>query len=299
MKKIYTLGFTVLLIALLLLSNVPAQDYTQWKLPEGAQARYGKGWINDIEFSPSGDTIAVATTIGVWIYDVHTGKEVNLFTGAMSGANAIAYTSDGSTLAAAHWDRTVCLWDVKEFLPIAPYFTFTGHPGSIYAVAISPNGRMVASGGADETSRNDAEPGGLIKVWDLATRELRPILRYNAPVSTIAFSPNSRWIAGGSGDGTIRIWDAGTGERIHEFKEHTESVWKLDFSPDSKWLLSISLDGTGLLRNLTNPYKRPTTFRQRGNTIYAANFFPDDKDDGYTFVTGARINAFSYGIQIP
>ena len=280
------LGFTVLLIVLSFLSDVPAEDYTQWKLPDGAKARYGKGWINDIAFSPSGDTVAVATTIGVWIYDVHTGRELNLFTGPMSGANAIAYTSNGSTLVAAHWDRTVRLWGVKDFLPMDPA-PFTENPGPIYAVAVSPNGRMVASGGADETSRNDGEPGGLIKVWDLATRELRPILRYKTPVSTVAFSPNSRWIAGGSGNGTIRIWDAGTGERIYEFKEHTESVWKLDFSPDSKWLLSISSDGTGLLRSLVNPHKIPSTFRQQGTTIYAANFFPDNKDDGYTFVTGS------------
>ena len=56
MKKTYLLGFIVLLVSFLFLSNVLAQeqDYTKWKLPEGAKARYGKGWINDIEFSPSG-----------------------------------------------------------------------------------------------------------------------------------------------------------------------------------------------------------------------------------------------------
>ena len=80
MKKVYLLGFTTSLAVLLSLSNVFAQDYTQWKLPDGAKARYGKGWINDIEFSPSGNLVSVATTIGVWTYDVHSGKEVNLFT---------------------------------------------------------------------------------------------------------------------------------------------------------------------------------------------------------------------------
>ena len=160
----------------------------------------------------------MATTIGIWTYDVHTGKEVNLFTGDMSGANAIAYTSDGSILAAAHWNRTVCLWDVNSYLPTKPRFTFPSHPGPIYAVAISPNGRMVASGGADKISRGDAEPSGLIKMWDLQTKNPLPILPYNSPVSTLAFSPNSRWIAGGSGDGTIAVWDAGTAELIHEFK---------------------------------------------------------------------------------
>ena len=288
MKKIYLLSFTTLLTAVLFLSNVFAQDYTQWRLPEGAKARFGKGWINDIKFSPSGNLISVATTIGVWTYDVHTGKEVNLFTnGDIGGANAISYTSDGSTLVVAHWNRTVGLWDVSSALPTVPYFTFTGHPGPIYAVAVSPNNRMVASGGADKTSREDPKPSGLIRIWDLQTKELRPILRYDSPVSTLAFSPNSRWLAGGSGDGTIRVWDAGTGNLIHEFNEHTESVWKVDFSPDSKWLLSVSLDGTGFLRNLVTPDRQPSILRQHGTSVYAVSFSPDDGDNGYTFATGS------------
>ena len=288
MTRIYPLGIIVLLAALLFLSNALAQDYTQWRLPEGAKSRYGKGWINDIEFSPSGDIVSVATTIGVWTYDVHSGKEVNLFIGDMSGANAIAYTSDGNILAAAHWNRTVCLWDVNSELPTKPRFTFPSHPGPIYAVAISPNNRMIASGGADKVNRGQIEPNGLIKMWDLQTKESLPILPYNSPVSTLAFSPDSRWIAGGSGDGTIAVWDAGTAELIYEFKAHKESVWKVDFSPDSKWLLSVSLDGTGLLKNLVPPSQKPVPLDENGTSpIYAASFSPDEEDSGYTFATGS------------
>ena len=286
MKKIYLLGLTVLLIAFSFLSNVPAQDYTQWKLPDGAKARYGKGWINDIKFSPTGNLVSVATTIGVWTYDVHSGKEVNLFTGDMGGANAISYTSDGETLAAAHWNRTIGLWDVNSNLPAAPYFTFTGHPGPIYAVAISPDNRMVASGGAGKMNRGDSEPSGLIRMWDLLTKELRPILRSKSPVSTLTFSPNSRMLAAGNGDGTIQIWDAGTGELIREYKDHKESVWKVDFSPDNKWLLSVSLDGTSLLKNLRADGEELPIFNQHGTPIHAASFSPVDKDDEYTFATG-------------
>ena len=284
MKKGYIL--TILLTVLLFLPDVFAQDYTQWRLPAGAKARFGKGWINDIAFSPAGDQVSVATTIGVWVYDVHTGKEVNLFTGDMGGANAIAYTPDGSTLAVAHWDRTVRLWDVNSVLPTESYYVFPEHSGPIYAVAVSPDRRMVAIGGAGKMNRGDKEPSGLIKVWDFRTKELRPILPYNAPVSTIAFSLNSRWLVGGSGDGTIRVWDAGTGDLIHEFNEHTESVWKVDFSPDSKLLLSVSLDGTRSLKNLVRPDENPSMLSKHGPSIYAASFSPDNGNDGYTFATG-------------
>ncbi len=47
-------------------------NYTQWKLPEGAKARIGKGRISEIKCSPDGSLLAVATSIGVWLYDVIT-----------------------------------------------------------------------------------------------------------------------------------------------------------------------------------------------------------------------------------
>jgi len=287
MKKAYTLRGTLLLAIILFTTNVFAQDYTQWRLPEGAKARFGKGWINDIEFSPTAHTVSVATTIGVWTYDVHNGKAVNLFTGDMGGANAIAYTSDGQKLVAAHWNRTVSFWDTDTKLPTAPDLVFKEHPGPIYAVAVSPNNRMVASGGADKISREERKPKGLIKVWDLETKQLLPILRYNSPVSTLAFSPNSRWLAGGSGDGTIRVWDAGTGDIIHEFGDHKESIWKVDFSPDSKYLLSVSLDGMCLLTNLVQPHEAPIKPEAPGTSIHAASFSPTQDTDSYKFATGS------------
>ena len=125
MKKRYILLVAVVLNTMLLLSDIFAQDYTKWHLPPGAKARLGKGWINDIKFSPYGDRLAVATTIGVWIYDVRTGKEVDLITDvytddtklfpeSMGGTNAISYSPGGVILAAAHWDRKIRLWDVSS-----------------------------------------------------------------------------------------------------------------------------------------------------------------------------------------
>ncbi len=287
MKTIHRLSFVVL-FALVLLSSAISADYTQWQLPEGATARFGKGWINDIAFSPSGDLVSVATTIGVWTYDVHTGTEVNLFTGNMGGANAISYSSDGTVLASAHWDRRIHLWNVSATVPITSSYTFRAHPGPIYAVAISPNNRMLASGGAGETLRGDKEPNGLIRVWDFGTeKQLLSVLPYPTPVSTLAFSPNSRWIAGGCGDGTIRVWDAGTGDQIHEFKDYKEPVWKVDFSPDNQWLLSVSMEGACLLRNLVNSRRAPINLQQHGSSIRVASFSPDASTEEYMLATGS------------
>ena len=223
MKKIYLFVVGLLLSANLFLPNIFAQDHTQWHLPPGANARFGKGWVHDIEFSPFSDQLAVATTIGVWIYDVRTGEEKALFSGVMGGANAVSYSQDGLILAAAHWDQTIRLWDINTSNR-RPLSTFTGHKGEIYAVTFSPDSSMIASGSADNK----------IRVWNVQTEELLAILPYNDTVNTVAFSLDSQMIAGGSEDGTIQVWDAGTGDRIYEFEGHTDSVWEVDFSPDGR-----------------------------------------------------------------
>ena len=89
MKKIYrSLVVLLLTVTSFVLPNILAQNSARWHLPEYANARFGKGWVKDIKFSPYSDQLAVATTIGVWIYDVRTGREHALFSGIMGGANA-------------------------------------------------------------------------------------------------------------------------------------------------------------------------------------------------------------------
>ena len=275
MKKVYVLFVAVLLIAMLLLPNVFAQHYTQWQLPDGAKARFGKGWINDIKFSPNGSQLAVATTIGVWLYDVRTGEETVLFTGLMRGANAISYSPGGLILAAAHWDQTIRLWDVSRDSTenITPLSTFRGHTGKIYAVAFSGDGGMLASGSADKT----------IRIWDVKTEKLLSILPgHKDVVYTATFSPDSRLLAGGTGDGTIQVWDTGTGDRIYAFDGHTDAVWELDFTSNSTVLASASLDGTVQLWTLIAPGGKLRSPAQPHTAVYSVDFSPD----GRTFATG-------------
>ena len=56
--------------------NNLTQDAMQWNLPEDAKARLGKGKIHDIQYSPDGKFLAVASGIGIWLYDTTTHQEV-------------------------------------------------------------------------------------------------------------------------------------------------------------------------------------------------------------------------------
>ena len=72
---------TVLMLLVLFLPNTYPQDYTQMNLPEGAVARLGKGSIKAIQYSPDGARLAVHSSIGIWLYDTMTYREICLLTG--------------------------------------------------------------------------------------------------------------------------------------------------------------------------------------------------------------------------
>ena len=78
MKMPYFSTFFLLVVSVLFLSDASAEDSTQWKLPEGAIARLGKGSIHDVKYFRDGSRLAVASSIGVWIHDAQTGEAIDL-----------------------------------------------------------------------------------------------------------------------------------------------------------------------------------------------------------------------------
>ena len=81
MKTKYLLTLTLCFLTLTSTLNTFADDFTQLHLPEGAKARLGKGRINENAYSPDGTRLAVASSIGVWIYDAQTGEALDLLAG--------------------------------------------------------------------------------------------------------------------------------------------------------------------------------------------------------------------------
>ena len=144
-QSLYTLLVFVILTSLFFTT---AQQNPQFSLPEGAKARLGKGWISKIAYSPDGERLAVAGSIGIWLYDAKTGEELDLLTGHTGGVNSVAFSPDGSTLASGNAYGTIRLWDANTGNPIR---TLTGHTEGVRSVAFSPDGNTLASASGDGT----------------------------------------------------------------------------------------------------------------------------------------------------
>ena len=136
--------------------NAFPEPYTRWGLPTGAKARLGKGKIHDIKYFPEGDKIAVATTVGTWIYDVETGREINLLPAYATYIRSVAFSSDGKMFATGDNDGRIELWDTHT---VENRATLVGHDDDVRSVAFSPKGGVLASGSHD----------GTIQLWDIPT----------------------------------------------------------------------------------------------------------------------------------
>ena len=105
-----TTGFSILLIWFAIFANAAntfAQDSPQSHLPEGATARLGKGSITEIAYSPDGTRLAVASSIGIWLYDAQTDEALDLLTGHTGEVSSVSFSPDGNTLASGSRDMSV------------------------------------------------------------------------------------------------------------------------------------------------------------------------------------------------
>ena len=215
--------------------NSFAQNYTRIGLPEGAIARFGKGYINDVKYSPDGTRLAVATSIGVWLYDTSTDAELNLLSEGQDYVQAIAFSPDGSTLASGGYlpNPVIRLWDADTGKLRS---TLEGYE-DVLTLAFSPDGTILASSGE--------WPDYRIRLWDVATQQPRDTHFDNtgSPYA-LSFSPDGKTLVSGGGDNTVRLWDIQTGELKNRLKGHRDDVNAVIFSQDGEIFASGSDDGT-------------------------------------------------------
>lgn len=190
------------------------------------------------------------------------------------------------------------------------------HKGQVPAVAISPDGKLLLTGGMDKMARfwdvASGKPTGLVlameapitgvafspdgkhavtsamngraQVWEAGTgKAVGDPLEHEYAIMAVAFSPDGKLIATASMDNTACLWDAATGKRLHEPLKHTKNVMAVAFSPNGKQLVTGSMDRTAQIWDTATgdaqgmPLVHP-------NSVMAVAFSPD----GHLVVTGCQ-----------
>lgn len=129
-----------------------------------------------------------------------------------------------------------------------PAQTFT-HGSQVERLAVSPNGKVLASGGGGENAK--------VCLWDLGTsKRIGELTGHRAGITGLAFTPDSKQLITSSWDGQVILWDLSTANVVRRFEGHAGDVTGLALSPDGRTLATGGMDGTIRLWKLATGKER-------------------------------------------
>ncbi|AEP11491.1 MULTISPECIES: WD40 repeat domain-containing serine/threonine protein kinase [Chloracidobacterium] len=258
--------------------------------------------VKSLSYHGSGDWLASASGDGsVRLWDLRTNREIGLFSGHEYSVNAVAIAPDGLRLASGGADGTARLWTLRDATEIASFghrtavrallfasdgrwlitafdtevkiwdalrqrqiASFLGHIKTIDALALSPDGHTLASGGADDA----------IHFWDLISKTEQAMLRLSghAPTSLV-YLPDGRLISGGR-DGQLCLWHTTETGPLQTVEAHLEAIRALALSPDGRWLASSDWNGVIKLW-ATQDFTNLVTVEAHDGAAQSLAFAPD------------------------
>jgi WD40 repeat protein len=181
--------------------------------------------------------------------------------GRFAGAEVVALDRDGERVALGYIDGRIEVWAVADSRLVA---RLPAHHKEVTALVISPDGRQLASGGADGWARR----------WDVDTRQQLDEANHQYKVTKVFFSPDQRFLFTGGENGDAQLWDLGQGRRIAltgHSKRHSDVAW----SHDGGWLATASHDGTARLWTLPDGSLRHTL--KHPSLVFDVAFSNDDR----------------------
>ncbi|MGQ9765717.1 MAG: outer membrane protein assembly factor BamB family protein, partial [Armatimonadota bacterium] len=219
--------------------------------------------VLSLTFSPDSQRLVSGSYDGtIRIWEVGSGQKVREFAhGAGIQIDAVDFSRDGQSVVSAGRDGTVRVWEVatgKEVSRMA-----TGRKEGMRAIALHPMENLVAAG----------DSAGEVWVWEILGQEIDNI--YQGPsvtISSLDVSRDGKYLAAGSRNGLIRVWDITTGREIIS-TTHQSEILTILFSPDSRYVASGDRSGTVELWDILTGYR---TFTVTGTLPVASLAFSPD-----------------------
>ena len=187
-------------------------------------------------------------------------------------------------MASGGWDEWIRLWDLETGAQRA---VLEGHKSEVYCLAFSPDGKILASGSANNSS--------VVKLWDVATgSEHTELTGHGNVVHTLAWSPDGRWLASGAYDRSVRVWDVNgkpaTAALQATLGGYNYKLYSVLFAPDGQTLHTAQADKVTRSWNLaawdataapkpetTTDLAKPTVVSVEPSWVHATAFSPDGR----------------------
>ncbi|KEH43596.1 putative transcription factor WD40-like family [Medicago truncatula] len=185
------------------------------------------------DFTPDGRTICTGSddaTLRIW--NPKSGESIHVVRGHpyhTEGITCLAINSTSTIALTGSVDGSVHIVNITTGRVVS---TLPSHSSSIECVGFAPSGSWAAIGGMDKMT-----------IWDVEHSLARSICEHEYGVTCSTWLGTS-YVATGSNDGAVRLWDSRSGECVRTFRGHSESIQSLSLSANQEYLVSASLDHT-------------------------------------------------------
>ena len=253
-----------------------------WDVATGNALRTLPGDARVLSFSPDQQTLAGSGGTETRLWNITTGQELQTLEGSQLGVDTVAFNPDGKLLAVGNSDNTVDLWDsvrrqklrvlkghVSAIAAVAasaddkvlasalaagiagitrndPIKIWDPITGQLVRSLITENHGYSIGLSRDGTRLISGSSGNSVSMWTVSQvavqREFAVPRASKFVPDRVALSGDGKLIAAGGREGTLKIWEAGTGRELFTLAGHKRGVWDLAFSPNSQLLASAGPD---------------------------------------------------------
>jgi WD40 repeat protein len=242
--------------------NLMALNLQTWQVVQTFSGH--RGVIRDVAVSPNGDlSIAAFADGNIVAWDSETGQILCTLVGHTNIVNSIAFAPDGkNTLVSGSNDHLALEWNLdtcKDGSSLSPTRSFTGHDFWVMDVAVSADGRYLATASGDQS----------VILWDLGSGRQIHRMRLDRLTANpgqelymlgVAFSPDGKTVLSSSATGDVLLWSVASGKLLRHFIQKPNEnctlgdrcrwAWDVAFSDDGNIAYASFADGTWHAWNL-------------------------------------------------